>query len=160
FQGGTTTFSVSQFVNTSTGHVNIQSGSVTLSGANSNSGNIDVSAGAQLAITGNYQQLAGSSITGAGSITLGPIATSAGALGVTGPISINNLTSTPTTFTADQVFAGTTTINGHVAGSGNLTFNNSFTWNTGTLSGSGKITIPNSISGTITTYLTDLARPM
>jgi hypothetical protein len=156
FQSGTTTFGVNQLVNTS-GHVSIQSGSVTLSGAGSNSGNIDVSSGAQLSITGNYQQLAGSSITGAGSITLGNITNFAGSLAVTGPITINN----STTFTADQVFAGPTTIttgSGNVSGSGNLTFSNSFTWNGSTLSGTGKIIVPNSVSGTITS--SSVARPM
>jgi fibronectin-binding autotransporter adhesin len=148
FQGGTTTFSINQFINTASGHVNIQSGSVTLSGANSNSGSIDVSAGAQLTITDNYQQLAGSSITGAGSVTLGNITNFAGNLAVTGPVTINN----PIAFTADQVFAGPTVVasaGGSVSGSGNLTFNKSFTWNTGTLSGSGKITIASAASGAI-----------
>src|SRR5262249_22185030 len=103
--GGPATWTVNSFTNSATGHVNILSDSATVPGSNSNSGNISVSPGAQLTINTNYQQLAGSSITGGGSVTLGNITNFAGSLGVTGPISIT----APITFTANQSISGPTT---------------------------------------------------
>jgi hypothetical protein len=145
FTGGTSVFGVGSFTNSPTGHVNVLAGSLTLTGTNSNSGNINVMPGAQLSINGNYQQLAGSSITGGGSVAMVGI-TFAGNLGVTGPITLAG----PVTFATDQSIAGPVSITTGLLGAGNITFTNSFTFTGNAVwSGSGKMSVASTATGSI-----------
>jgi fibronectin-binding autotransporter adhesin len=144
FKGGTTSFDVGTFTNSATGRMQIESGSaVTLTNAGSNAGVIDVAAGASLAIVANYQQLAGSSITGRGDVSLSNISNFAGSLAATGEITIAG-----TILNANQTIAGVATTTGF-GGTGNVTFKKTLEWTQGTMFGTGITTIDQGAMGAI-----------
>lgn len=84
------TLDTSFFTNGATGHLNLLSGTLSLTGPGANFGNFNVAQNATLTIsstTGAIAQ-AGSSITGAGNVTLNTISNFSGTLNVTGSVTI------------------------------------------------------------------------
>ncbi|WP_148071883.1 beta strand repeat-containing protein [Bythopirellula goksoeyrii] len=101
-----------------TGAVNVQSGTLSLSGGGTSSGSFDVSAGSTLQISSGVSFVAGASVTGAGTLDI-----SNGTLTALSDLELTNLALTNSSATID----GTSTI----IASGMLT------WTRGTMTGAG-----------------------
>jgi fibronectin-binding autotransporter adhesin len=146
FINGQQTWNLSPgFSNDATGEINVLAGKLTITGfPNANAGKINVAAGAQFATSVNYPQLAGSSINGAGDITLGGVSDFSGALNTTG----DTLLTGPVTFNADQNLPGTLIVRSNIDGPGSLVSTGEFLWQSpngnSILSGVGKIRLEGS----------------
>ncbi|TWU27617.1 beta strand repeat-containing protein [Bythopirellula polymerisocia] len=112
---GTTRFHIA-FNNT--GAVNVQSGTLSLSGGGTSSGSFDVSAGSTLQISSGVSFVAGASVTGAGTLDI-----SNGTLTALSDLELTNLALTNSSATID----GTSTI----------TASGMLTWTRGTMTGAG-----------------------
>jgi hypothetical protein len=104
----------------------------------SNSGEIHIAAGASAIINNTITSLAGSRITGPGTLSIsGFVNNFAGTLELTGELWISSSIG----FSANQTIAANFNLTGNVSGAGNLAINGPFTWTGGSMSGAGKTTI-------------------
>jgi fibronectin-binding autotransporter adhesin len=144
FKEGTRSFDASKLSNQAAGKVRIEAGAVTFTGSASNSGNIEVFGGASVTIPSSYTQLAGSSITGSGSVSVGNIFNFAGNLASTGDIFIDG-----TNFITNQTILGDASTTGYF-GSGNIVFKKRMDLFGGNIGGTGITTIDTGAVGQIT----------
>jgi hypothetical protein len=117
---GATTLNVA-LVNS--GDVQVQSGTLDLTGGGSASGTFEVSANATLQFGGSYTLGSLSSVSGAGTVLI----SSAGTLTVNAP--------------ATMVVTNLNLSGGTLSGSGSVTVNGPFNFSVGTLTGSGSVTV-------------------
>ncbi len=154
-----------------TGTIDVQAGTLTLSGGGANSGSIVLEAGTTLSVTGAYAFNGGSvsgpgALTSGGTLTVGA-ATSLPGLTVTGgsltanaPLTVQTLTVSNGTVTANtgSITAGNFTLSGGtLTGPGTVTVNGAFTWTGGTLSGTGD-TVLNGTSTLTGSFFAPLSR--
>lgn len=144
---GTNSLTVSaQYNNAAAGHINVQAGSLTITGTGAtNSGNFNIAAGATLQLNSDYTQSATATITGPGTLVLSSaISNFSGALNSTGSLQIT----APITFKTDQNLVGTITLSAPnnntatISGSSNVLLTGPLIWTRGTMSGSGTTTLP------------------
>jgi hypothetical protein len=125
----------------------IPGGNLDLRGGGTNSGSFDVPAGRTLIFSGgSYTNGTGSSITGAGNLTMdNATVTLAGTVNLTGTITVDGGTAN---------FSGINTVSpavlivngGTLTGSSTVTALNQMTWSGGTMSGSGRTVVPTGIT--------------
>ncbi len=137
------------FNNNSTGMVTITGDELRVNGGGTNDGQIDVVNETQTGILtfagGSYTHAAGSSITGDGPVQfLGGTHNLAGALDTTGSFTVQfahvNLNANYT-FPSPVTLGGSSNADTSLGGSGDVIFEDSFTWTAGTLDGTGKTII-------------------
>jgi hypothetical protein len=159
-KSGSGTYRIGEITFSNTGTINIDAGQLTLAAiGGSNTGTFAVDAGATLRLEVNTTYGGSSSMTGAGTLNFigGTHAFPAGTFTPTGTVNLTggtitvNNTFVPTTLgtisanvtlNAPQSFASAT-LTGTLAGSGDVTFTGTLSWNAGTMSGSGKTIIAN-----------------
>jgi len=135
----TTIFSPIAFNNTGT--VEIQSGTLTLSGGGTDTGNFTTANGATLNLGGGTHNLTNVTITGAGTFSVsGGIANFAGTLGGDGTLDVSggtaNFNVSSAITLARLVISG-----GTLGGSSTFTVSGTMTWTGGTISGSGSVIV-------------------
>ncbi len=141
--GTTTDFTGVAFNNSGTARVT--SGTVTLASSGSNSGQLEILAGGTLNLSGNFNNLAAGSISGAGNLALpsgthnllGPVLT-------TGAVSASGAT---INVSAPQSFANLALSGGNLQGSGDVTVTGAFNWSVGVMApGARTIVAPGAIA--------------
>jgi hypothetical protein len=154
-----------------TGTVDVQSGTLTLSGGGANSGSIVVEAGTTLSVTGPYTFNGGSvtgpgALTSSGTLTVGAatslpgLAVSGGSLTANAPLTVQTLSVSNGTVTANtgSITAGNFTLSGGtLTGPGTVSVNGTFAWTGGTLSGTGD-TVLNGTSTLTGSFFAPLSR--
>jgi hypothetical protein len=136
---GTTTFrrnSASNWVFNNIGTVNVAQGNLEFDVAGTHSGPFTGATGTQLRFDGGGTFADTATITTGGNLTLAGIATLNGSLHV-GDLTIS---SGATTINGTATF-GSGQLASTLSGSGEITFTNSFTWSSGTMSGAGRTII-------------------
>ncbi|WP_222595614.1 beta strand repeat-containing protein, partial [Microcystis aeruginosa] len=138
---GTGTTTISTQLN-NTGTVQVQTGTLNLTGGGSSSGVLQVNSGANLNFGGGNHTLSDGQLTGSGIISV-----NGANLTVSGAIvsDVNNLTLSNGTLALNGTTGSTvdnlTQSGGTLSGTGEVIVNNNYNWTSGTQSGTGKTTL-------------------
>lgn len=161
---GTTEFSSVDFHNTGT--LNLNSGVLHILAGGSNTEDIVVPSGGGLTFNGNFTHAAGSSISGAGTITFnggthnflgqflpsGTVNFGGGTISVanTMPAIVATIGGATVNFNAAQELTSLTFSSGTLQGSGNVTIAGTLNWSAGTMTGAGRTILPASATANFT----------
>ncbi len=121
------------------GVINVNSGTLSLEGGGDSSGDFEVSSGATLNFgSGTHNLMPGSSVKGAGDVSVGSITGSGGVANISGTYNVtgNTTVSGTVNFIADTSLRALN-LRGSLGGSGNVTVTGTMDWSSGEITGTG-----------------------